>query len=92
MRPCARSMNSGRGWKPYARSISRGFRIPDRAVLLQLVGRFDQVWHHPAADHRLRKRQFLLDLIEAQPACSSSVTSRALADGLVELEVAHQLK
>jgi hypothetical protein len=24
--------------------------------LLQLAGQFDSVWHHPAADHRIRKR------------------------------------
>jgi hypothetical protein len=31
-------------------------QLPDRAALLQLAGQFNKVWHHPAADHRIRKR------------------------------------
>ena len=30
--------------------------LPDCETLLKLARRFDEVWQHPAADHRLRKR------------------------------------
>ena len=30
--------------------------LPDRETLLKLARQFDEVWHHPAADHRLKKR------------------------------------
>jgi hypothetical protein len=38
------------------RAEHRPERPPDRAALLQLAGEFDTVWHHPAADYRIRKR------------------------------------
>ena len=49
--------------------------LPDRTVLLQLAGQFGQVWHHPAADHRLRKRlvrllieEIVATVSEAEPS------------------------
>jgi DNA invertase Pin-like site-specific DNA recombinase len=30
--------------------------LPDRATLLKLARQFEEVWHHPAADHLIRKR------------------------------------
>jgi Recombinase zinc beta ribbon domain len=49
--------------------------LPDRAALLQLAGQFDKVWHHPAADPRLRKRlvrllieEIVATVSEAEPS------------------------
>jgi DNA invertase Pin-like site-specific DNA recombinase len=50
-------------------------QLPDRAALLQLAGQFDKVWHHPAADHRIRKRlvrllieEIIATVNEAEPS------------------------
>jgi hypothetical protein len=47
----------------------------NRTVLFQLAGQFDKVWHHPAADHRLRKRlvrllieEIIATVSEAEPS------------------------
>jgi DNA invertase Pin-like site-specific DNA recombinase len=57
------------------RAQRSGRRLPDRDTLLKLARRFDEVWHHPAADHRLRKRlvrllieEIIADINEAEPS------------------------
>ena len=57
------------------RQEQRPRELPDRTVLLQLAGQFDKVWHHPAADHRLRKRlvrllieEIIATVSEAEPS------------------------
>ncbi len=54
--------------------------LPDRETLLKLAKRFDEVWHHPAADYRLRKRLVRL-LIE------EIVANVNEAESLIELTI-----
>lgn len=49
--------------------------LPDRETLLKLAKRFDEVWHHPTADYRLRKRlvrllieEIVANVNEAEPS------------------------
>jgi len=51
-----RSVNELRTRLEVLRGEQRPQHLPDRAALLQLAGKFDRVWSHPAADYRIRKR------------------------------------
>ena len=70
-----RSVNELRTRLDALRGEPRPQHLPDRAVLLQLAGQFDKVWHHPAADHRIRKRlvrllieEIIATVNEAEPS------------------------
>jgi hypothetical protein len=70
-----RSVNELRTRLEALRGEHRPQRLPDRAALLQLAGQFDKVWHHPDADHRIRKRlvrllieEIIATVNEAEPS------------------------
>lgn len=51
-----RSVNELRARLETLRGERSAHPLPDRVALLELAGQFERVWHHPAADHRIRKR------------------------------------
>jgi hypothetical protein len=51
-----RSVNGLRARLETLRGERGAHPLPDRAKLLELAGQFAKVWHHPAADQRIRKR------------------------------------